>query len=183
MARIETITHKTATPDQQALLDAVRHKLGMVPNFLAVLCQSPEALQAFLGLHQIAETGALDAQTRERIALVIAQENSCQYCVSAHSAIGRKAGLTNDEIAANRNGSSQDQKAQAALSFATAINTHKGDLTDAEFQAIRQAGYSDAEIVEIIVHVGMNILTNMIGKISDTEIDFPKVSLDQQAAA
>lgn len=182
MSRIETITHDNASPAQQALLEAVKNKLGVVPNFLAVLGQSPDALQAFLGLHHVAGSGQLDPQTRERIALVVAQDNSCEYCVSAHSAIGRKAGLSNDEITANRKGASHDQKAHAAVTFAQTINEHKGDLSDAEFQAIRNAGYSDAEIVEIIVHVGMNILTNMIGKISDVEIDFPKVSLDQKAA-
>ena len=182
MSRIETVTHQTANEAQQALLSTIRNKLGMVPNFLAVLGQSPDALKAFLGLHEIAETGVLDAQTRERIALVVAQDNACAYCVSAHTAIGRKAGLSPDEIAANRTGTSQDARAAAAVAFAQAVNTHKGDVSQAEFEAVRAAGYSDAEIMEIITHVGMNILTNLIGKVVDVDIDFPKVSLGQQAA-
>lgn len=182
MSRIDPIKRDTATQPQQDLLDAVQNKLGMVPNFLAVLAQSPDALKAFMGLHHVADAGILDGQTKERIALVVAQDNACQYCVSAHSAIGRKAGLSNEEIAANRNGTSHDDRAAAALRFAQAVNTHKGEMTEAEFQAIRAAGYSDAEIVELIVHVGMNILTNLIGKVSDVEIDFPKVDLEQAAA-
>ncbi len=182
MSRIEVVTDQTATEAQKALLSAIRNKLGMVPNFLGILGQSPDALKAFLGLHEIAETGVLDPQTRERIALVVAQDNACAYCVSAHTAIGRKVGLSHEEIAANRAGSSQDARAAAAVAFAQAVNTHKGEVTQAEFEAVRAAGYSDAEIMEIITHVGMNILTNLIGKVSDVEIDFPKVSLERDAA-
>ena len=182
MSRITFVTKDTADTDQTALLDAIQGKLGMVPNFLAVLAHSPEALKAFLGLHGIAEAGHLDPQTRERIALAIAQDNACQYCVSAHTAIGRKAGLTDAEIEANRAGTSQDAKAAAAVVFAKALNDNFGDVTLAELSAVRDAGYGDAEIVEIIVHVGMNILTNLIGRASQVDIDFPKVSLQELAA-
>ncbi|WP_420548341.1 carboxymuconolactone decarboxylase family protein [Curvivirga sp.] len=183
MSRISTVTQETANSDQKELLDAIQNKLGMVPNFLKILAHSPDALKAFLGLHGIAETGSLSAQTRERIALVIAQGNSCEYCLSAHSAIGKKAGLSNSEIEANRNGTSQDAKAAAAVEFAKALNTHMGDITQAEFNAVREAGYSDSDIVEIITHVGMNILTNLIGKATHVDIDFPKVSLESNQAA
>jgi len=182
MSRIDIVTQQTADAEQKALLDAVHSKLGVVPNFLAVLAQSPDALKAFLGLHDIAEAGSLDAQTRERIALVVAQGNACEYCVSAHTAIGRKAGLTGSEIEANRAGTSEDAKAAAAVTFAKALNENLGDVTNVELNAVRDAGYGDAEIVEIITHVGMNILTNLIGKASLVEIDFPKVSLQAQAA-
>lgn len=182
MSRINVVTHESANADQKALLDAIQGKFGMVPNFLGILAQSPDALKAFLGLHGISESGSLDPQTRERIALVVAQGNFCEYCVSAHTAIGRKAGLTGAEIDANRAGTSQDAKAAAAVAFAKALNEHLGDVTQAEFDAVREAGYGDAEIVEIVTHVGMNILTNLIGKASRVDIDFPKVSLQAQAA-
>lgn len=182
MSRIATITHDTANTDQKPLLEAIQGKLGMVPNFLGILAQSPDALQAFLGLHGIAEGGVLAPQTRERIALVVAQGNGCEYCLSAHTAIGKKAGLSDDEMHANRLGSSLDDKAGAAVAFASALNTHLGEVTQAEFDAVRTAGYSDAEIVEIVVHVGMNILTNILGKSTQVEIDFPKVVLEQKAA-
>ncbi len=182
MSRINVVTHEAADAEQSELLDAIQSKLGMVPNFLGILAQSPDALKAFLGLHGITESGRLDPQTGERIALAVAQGNSCEYCVSAHTAIGRKAGLTGAEIEANRAGTSQDAKAAAAVIFATALNEHLGEVTQAEFDTVREAGYSDAEIVEIITHVGMNILTNLIGKATRVEIDFPKVSLQQLAA-
>lgn len=181
MSRIDTVTTATANTEQAALLDAVQAGLGMVPNFLAVMAQSPDALKAFLGLHEIAGSGTLDPQTRERIALVVAEGNACEYCVSAHTAIGRKAGLTGAEIEANRSGTSQDARAAAAVVFAKALNSNLGDITQSEFDDVRAAGYIDAEIVEIITHVGMNILTNLLGKAVEVDIDFPKVELRKAA--
>lgn len=181
MARISAIDPATATGEAKALLDAVQAKLGITPNFLRVLANSPAALGSFLGLYAIAEQGSLDLQTRERIALALAEQNSCEYCLSAHTAIGRSTGLTGDEMEANRQGTSQDAKAAAAVAFARALVEHKGEVTNAEIEAVRQAGYDEAGIVEIIVHVGMNLLTNILGKASRVEIDFPKVALRQAA--
>jgi len=179
MSRINVVTHDVANDEQKALLEAIQQQLGMVPNFLKVFANSPAALRAFLGLHGVASEGALDGQTRERIALAMAQQNSCEYCLSAHNAIGRKAGLDENEMSENRKGSSLDARAAAAVKFANAVNEHKGEITNGELNEIRAAGYSDAEIVEIITHVGMNVLTNILGKASRVEIDFPHVKLDQ----
>jgi uncharacterized peroxidase-related enzyme len=177
MARIKLVTSESANAEQKALLDAIQSQLGMVPNFLKVFANSPDALKAFLGLHGIANAGSLDPQTRERIALALAQQNSCEYCLSAHSAIGRKAGLDNAEIAANRAGTSQDAKAAVAVKFARSLVEHTGEVTTAELLEMRNAGYSEADIVEVITHVGMNILTNILGKAGRVDIDFPKVEL------
>ena len=177
MNRINVVDRSSASSEQRALIDAIQSQLGMVPNFLKVFANSPAALRAFLGLHGIANEGDLDLQTRERIALALAQQNACQYCVSAHTAIGRKAGLSVAEIEANRAGASQDAKAAAAVKFARALVAHMGEVTTAELLEVRNAGYSDAQIVEIITHVGLNILTNIIGKASRVEIDFPAVEL------
>lgn len=181
MSRITVVTNDTASSEQKALFDAIQAQFGIVPNFLKVFANSPAALRAFLGLHGIAGEGSLDPQTRERIALALAQQNSCEYCLSAHSAIGRKVGLTGAEMNANRAGTSQDAKAAAAVAFARALVDNMGDVTTAELLAVRNAGYSDPEIVEIITHVGMNILTNILGRASRVEIDFPKVELEQVA--
>lgn len=177
MSRIHVVEQHNANAEQKALLDAIQGQLGMVPNFLKVFANSPVALQAFLGLHGVANAGSLSPQTRERIALALAQQNTCEYCLSAHTAIGRKAGLTGDEIAAARAGSSEDAKAAVAVKLARSLVEHKGDITTAELIEAREAGYSDADIVEIITHVGMNLLTNILGKASRVDIDFPKVSL------
>lgn len=181
MARVAVIDPNTATGAAKDLLDAVQSGLGMVPNFIRVLANSPAALQGFLGLHGLAGAGALDPKTRERIALTVAQQNACQYCVSAHTAIGRKAGLDGDEMLANRAGRSSDRKAEAALTFARALVEHTGAVTATEVDAVRAAGHSDAEIVEIISHVAMNIFTNLLGKATQVDIDFPKVALTEAA--
>jgi len=177
MSRINVVDRDSASAEQQALFDAIQSQLGTVPNFLKVFANSPAALRAFLGLHGIANEGSLDPQTRERVALALAQQNGCQYCVSAHTAIGRQGGLSAAEIDANRAGASQDVKAAAALKFARALVAHMGEVTTAELLEVRKAGYSDAQIVEIITHVGLNVLTNILGKASRVEIDFPAVEL------
>lgn len=181
MARIAVIDPKSATGEARALLDAVQASLGAVPNFIRVLANSPAALNAFLGIHHIAGAGLLEPKTRERIALAVAEQNACQYCVSAHTAIGRKAGLDNQEMLANRTGRSSDAKAEAALAFACALVEHSGQVSKAEFEAVRAAGHSDGEIVEIITHVAMNILTNLLGKSTQIEIDFPQIELNRAA--
>lgn len=118
MSRVAMIDPKIATGETKTLLDAVQSRLGMVPNFIRVLAISPSALQAYLGLHGIAGVGVLDPKTRERIALSVAEQNARQYCVLAHTAIGRKVGLDSHEMLANRTGRSADAKAEAALIFA-----------------------------------------------------------------
>lgn len=181
MARINIVTPESANAEQKALYAAIQSQLGMIPNFLKVFANSPAALKAFLGLHGIAGEGSLGPQTRERIALALAQQNSCEYCLSAHTAIGRKAGLSSAEIEANRAGSSQDAKAAVAVKFARSLVAHTGDITTAELLEMREAGYSESDIVEVITHVGMNILTNLLGKAGRVDIDFPKVALNLAA--
>jgi uncharacterized peroxidase-related enzyme len=181
MARVAVIDPQTATGEAKQLLDAVQSGLGMVPNFIRVLANSPAALKAFLGIHGIAGAGQLDPKTRERIALAVAGQNACEYCLSAHTAIGRKVGLDNEEMLANRMGRSADVKAEAALTFARALVQHTGQVSKREFDDVRAAGHSDAEIIEIITHVAMNIFTNLLGKATQVEIDFPKIDLIKAA--
>ena len=177
MSRINLVTAETANTEQQALFDAIQSQLGIVPNFLRIFANSPVALKSFLGLYGVANEGSLAPLTRERIALALAQQNSCEYCLSAHTALGKKAGLSNDEINANRAGTSQDAKAAVAVKLARSLTEHKGEISTAELIEARNAGFTDGDIVEIITHVGLNLLTNILGKASRVEIDFPKVSL------
>jgi len=177
MARVQVINPQTATGEAKALLDAVQAKLGVTPNFIRVLANSPKALEGFLGLYGALANATVDKRTQERIALAIAEGNGCQYCVSAHTAIGRGAGLSNEEMALNRRGSSSDSKAAATVVFARALNDNLGEITTAEFDAARHGGLSDTEIVEVISVVALNIFTNILGKATRVEIDFPKVDL------
>jgi uncharacterized peroxidase-related enzyme len=179
MSRIQPVDPGTAIGEARQLLDAAQAQLGAVPNFLRVLAHSPKALGAFLGMHSSLGAAALDQATQERIALAVAEGNACEYCVSAHTAIGRKAGLSNEEMLLNRQGGSADKKAAGAVAFARALNQHRGEVTGTEFDAARAAGLSDAEIVEVIAAVALNFFTNVIGKATRVEIDFPKVPLLQ----
>lgn len=177
MARVSVIDPNTATGEAAALLNAVQAQLGITPNFIRVLANSPKALEGFLGLYGAAGSFAVDKATQERIALAVAEGNGCQYCVSAHTAMGRHAGLSNDEMQLNRRGTSADAKAAAAVAFAKALNDNLGEVTTAEFEAARSAKLTDIEIVEIIAVVALNIFTNVLGKATRVEIDFPKVDL------
>ena len=176
MSRIAAIDPKTATGPARPLLDAVQAQLGGVPNFLRVLAHSPAALEGFLGLHGALGRAAIDRATQERIALAVAESNGCSYCLSAHTAIGRKAGLSSAEMQVNRRGGSSDPGAAAAVAFAKALNDGVGDVSAAEFEAARAAGLGDAEIVEIVAAVALNLFTNLLNKSTAVEIDFPAVA-------
>ncbi len=106
----------------------------------------------------------------------MAEVNGCGYCLAAHQYLGSNlANLSASEIEANRRGTSEDEKAAVAVQFATKVTINRGKVTDSDFEAVRAAGYSDAEIVEIVGHVALNTLTNYINEVLGTEIDFPAV--------
>lgn len=178
MSRIPTPESIEAAPEaSRPLLAAVKSQLGVVPNLFRIVSTSPAALEGYLGLNGALGKGKLPAATRERIALAVAQINGCDYCLAAHSYLGKNlAKLDVAEITANRRGTSNDAKAAAAVSFAANIAKARGAVSAAEVEAVRAAGYSDAEIVEIIAHVALNTLTNYVNEVLGTEVDFPAVS-------
>ena len=164
------------------LLDAVKKQLGVVPNLMKLVGNSPAALEGYLSLNNALAKGLLEPKTRERIALAIAEINACGYCLAAHTFLGKNVAKLDDaEIAANRNGSSTDPKAAAAVTFAARVALERGHVADADLAAVKAAGYSNAEIVEIVLHVALNTLTNYINEVAQTEIDFPKVDLKNAA--
>lgn len=177
MSRIPTPATIAAAPTaSQASLEAVNKLLGSVPNLFRIVGNSPETLEGYLGLNGALGKGSLDAATRERIALAVAEVNGCQYCLAAHQYLGTNlAKLSADEIAKNRHGTSGDAKAAVAVGFAVKIVKNRGKVSDADFNAVRAAGFSDAEIVEIVGHVALNTLTNYINEVLGTEVDFPAV--------
>jgi uncharacterized peroxidase-related enzyme len=161
----------------QPLLETVKKQLGSVPNLFRLASNSPAALEGYLSLAGALRKGKLSAATGERIALAVAEVNSCNYCLSAHAYIGKNFGkLTDAEIAANREGFSTDPNADAAVRFAAKLARDRGDVSDDDVRAVKLAGYDDAQIVEIVLHVALNTWTNYINKIADTDIDFPVVS-------
>jgi uncharacterized peroxidase-related enzyme len=175
MSRLAIPTRDTAPTAAQPLLDAVEAQLGVVPNLFRLVGNSPAALEGFLGLHG-ALGRTLDLKTRNRIALATAEVNGCNYCLSAHTYLGANlAKLDEAEMAANRRGHSSDAKADAALVFARKVAESRGQVTDGDVAAVKLAGYTDAQIVEIVANVALNVLTNFMNNVADTDIDFPVV--------
>ncbi|WP_068076825.1 carboxymuconolactone decarboxylase family protein [Novosphingobium lentum] len=181
MSRL-TIPAREAAPEKsRLLLDAVEQQLGVVPNLFRLVGTSPAALEGYLGLNG-ALGRTLDAKTRERIAIAIAQANGCDYCLSAHTYLGLNlARIDDSEIALNRAGHSGDAKADAAIVFARQVLAARGKVSDADIAAVRLAGFSEAQVIEIVASVALNVLTNYINNVAETDIDFPVVLAAQAA--
>ncbi len=161
----------------QPLLEAVHQQLGAVPNLFRLVANSPAALEGYLGMFGALGKGTLPAATRERIALAVAQVNGCDYCLSAHTYLGKALHKLDDaEMTANRHGASNDPKADAAVRFAAKVARDRGAVGDDDVRAVRLAGYDDAQIIEIVQHVALNVWTNYINTVAQTDIDFPVVS-------
>lgn len=183
MSRISTpATIADAPAASQPLLEAVNKQLGVVPNMFRLLANSPQTLEGYLGIGAALGKGALPAATRERIALAVAEVNGCDYCLSAHTYLGRNlAKLDDAEITANRSGASNDPKADAAVRFASKLARNRGQVSDADLSAVKLADYSDAQVLEIILHVAVNTFTNYVNEALKTEIDFPVVKARKAA--
>ena len=176
MSRLQPVDPSTATGKAKELLDAVKAKIGTVLNMTRVMAASPAVLESYLNFSGSLSHGLLDAKTREQIALLTAQENHCNYCLSAHSAIGKMVGLNHEEIIASRKGDGSSPKTTAALTFAKRVLDTKGQISEADLAAVHDAGFSEGEIAEIIAHVALNVFTNYFNIATDVDIDFPKVS-------
>lgn len=169
-------TIEDAPEASRPILEGVQKQLGRVPNIFRLVSNSPAALGGWTSLQGALGKGKLPPATRERIALAMAEVNGCDYCLSAHTFTGSKfAKLDDSEIAANRRGSSNDPKAAAAVEFAKALAVTRGAVGPQAIEAVRAAGYSDAEILEIIAHVALNTFTNYVNESLGTEIDFPRI--------
>ncbi|MGH6641588.1 carboxymuconolactone decarboxylase family protein [Hypericibacter sp.] len=178
MSRIPTpATIEAAPTASQPSLEAVKKQLGVVPNMFRLIANSPAALESYLGLSGALNRGALPAATRERIALAVAEINGCSYCLSAHTYLGKNlARLDDAEIAANRDGGSKDPKADAALKFAAKVVRNRGHVSEDDVRTVKAAGYDDAQVIEIVLHVALNTWTNYINEVAKTDIDFPVVT-------
>ena len=176
MQRIVAIDPAQTTGKAKKLLDGVQAKLGMTPNLMKTLAAAPAALEAYLSFGAALETGHLDARFREQIALAVAQANSCEYCLSAHSAIGKMLGLKPEEITTSREARSQDAKRDAGLKFVQTMVVQRGEVSNQTIAQLKAAGYSDGDIVEIVANVAINIFTNYFNHVAETEIDFPLVT-------
>ena len=181
MSRLAIPARDDVPEASKPILDAVQKQLGVVPNMFRLIAQSSAALQGFTA-NNGALTKTLDVKTRERIALAVAQVNGCDYCLSAHNYLGLNlAKISPEEVALNRAGESGDAKANAAVHFAAKVVRERGHVTEADIKAVRDTGYSDGQIVEILAVTAENIFTNLLNVVAETDIDFPIVRASNAA--
>lgn len=182
MSRINLVDPNSATGASGELLREIRSAFGITPNMFRAVANSPAALASMWGSFGALGNGRLGAKLGEQIAVALADRNDCHYCLAAHTALGRKAGATTEEMASAQRGKSSDPKTAAALTFAQKLVEARGQITDAEMRALRDAGYDDQDVVEIIAHVALNLFTNYINVALAVPVDFPGVKLVREAA-
>lgn len=181
MSRITIPTRDEAPAASKSVLDAVNAQLGVMPNLFRLVALSPPALAGMTSLSgALAKT--LDVKTRERLAIATAQVNGCDYCLSAHTYLGLNlAKISPEEIALNRKGASGDPKADAAVRFGTKVAQTRGKVSDADIAAVKMAGFTEAQVIEIVAVVAENFLTNLINNVAETDIDFPVIRTAEAA--
>lgn len=174
MSRISQIHPDTATGRAKELLTAVKGKLGLVPNMTRAMANSPAVLDGYLQFSGALSKGTLSAKFREQIALAVSQANECEYCLGAHSAVGKMVGLTTEQIRDSRLGTTVDPKADAVLRFARRVVETRGRVDVSDLNEVREAGFGDEVIAEVIAHVALNVFTNYFNEAVKTDLDFPK---------
>lgn len=177
MSRIPQVDPAATTPERQALLSAVHQAFGATPAMFRTVAQSPAALKMMWGAFGALGGGVIPPKLGEQIAVAVADRNACEYCLAAHTALGRKAGASAAEMAAAQAGESSDPKTNAALRFALKLVDARGQVADADVQALRTAGFGDEHIVEILAHVALNLFTNYVNVAFAVPVDFPAVPL------
>lgn len=175
MVRTEALKPEHVPTDSKPALDMFTRSIGFTPNMMATFAQSPIAFNAWAMLLG-SLSKALDVKTRDSIRLAVSEVNGCNYCLTVHSFTAENmAKLSSDEITFARKGHSGDPKRDAALQFAIQVIETRGKVSEADFNAVRNAGYSDANIMEIIALVAMYSMTNFLNNVFDPLMDFSAV--------
>jgi uncharacterized peroxidase-related enzyme len=152
-------------------------------NFLHLLANSPAALNAYAACADALSRGQLTPRHRELLALTVAEINGAKYCLSAHYALARNLSLDDDEIRAARRATSADRQTHAMLRFAQSVALQRGEISDADFQTLRLAGFTDSLVAEIVSNIALNIFTNYFNSVARTDIDFPLPRAGAEAPA
>lgn len=177
MSRVKLIDPKLISGDHGEILQKVKNAFGTVPNMFKAIGNSKVALESMWTSFEALGRGKIDAKFAEQLAVHVADLNRCEYCLSAHTLLGKKAGASDVEMLAAQRGESTDPRIQAALSFSKKLVTQKARISKDDVEQVRSAGFSDEEIAEILAHVALNIFTNYTNVAFDVPVDFPKVSL------
>lgn len=182
MSRVQLINPTRATGERKLVLEQIQAAFGATPAMFRAVANSTAALKSMWGSFGALGGGVIPAKLAEQIAVAVADRNDCEYCLAAHTALGRKAGATAEEMAAAQQGEAADAKTAAALRFALKLVNERGQLNDADVQALRSAGFDDEQIVEVLAHVALNLFTNYVNVAFAVPVDFPAVKLRRQAA-
>ncbi|MBD3265657.1 peroxidase-related enzyme [bacterium] len=175
MSRLKPVNPDEATGKLKEMLDAVKSQFGVVPNIIKIMANSPAALEAYLSFSGAMANSSLAESLREKIALIVAEANGCDYCLAAHTAKGKKLGLSEEDILQSRQGASEEEKEQTALRFARSVVDKRGWVDDDQVKALRDVGYEEEQITDIVATVVLNMYTNYFNHVADTDVDFPKV--------
>jgi uncharacterized peroxidase-related enzyme len=178
MNSIKPLKLEATTGKTQALLAGVRTKTGRLPNIFRVLGNSTAALEGYLQFSAALTDGTIGIKVREQISLAVAEENECDYCLSAHTFYATNAGLTDEDIANARHSVATVNKTNAVLKLTSSLVLKRGKITEAELKAARGAGITDGEIVEIIANIALNTFANYLNLVAKPVVDFPEVKSD-----
>lgn len=181
MSRVPLIDRGEANSERKVLLDAIHGAFGTTPNMFRAVANSPAALKSMWSAFGALGAGVIPAKLGEQIAVAVADRNACEYCLAAHTALGRNAGATAEEMQRAQAGESTDLRTQAALRFALKLVNDRGQVSDTDVRALRDAGFGDEEMVEILAHVALNLFTNYMNVAFAVPVDFPAVKLRQVA--
>lgn len=181
MARVALIDPATTSDDRKAVLQQVRSAFGATPAMFRAVANSPAALNMMWASFGALGSGRLRAKLGEQIAVLVADRNACEYCLAAHTALGRKAGATAAEMLQAQLGRSEDAHTAAALAFAAKLVVDRAQVSDTDLESLRAVGFDDEEIVELIAHVALNLFTNYVNVALRTPVDFPAVKLSPSA--
>ena len=177
MTRIAPVNSSNTPAASAPLLSTVKGKLGLVPNMMATMAHAPSVLRGYLGLADALSGGPLSARERELVALTVGETNRCAYCVAAHATLGKGVGLNDAEVAAGRQARAGAPREQALLSLAQSVAREHGLVGDAVLADARRSGLGDGEILAVVAEVALNVLTNTINHVAQTEVDFPAVPM------
>lgn len=173
MSRLPLVSIETADAEQADLLTEVQRQLGRIPNLYAAMANSPATLRGYLTMRDALTRGKLSARVREQLALLVASENGCDYCIAAHSMRAGRMGFTEEAIAATRAARAEDPHADAVLRIAREVLRSRGRVDDQIIASAREHGVSDAELSEIVGHIALNVLSNYFNHVAKPELDFP----------
>jgi uncharacterized peroxidase-related enzyme len=178
MSRLSVPNLETVAGPSGQVYAQIKKAIGSVPNtFAAIAAHGPAALKAVLAADTVLAAGSLTKRDQEVIKLVISDAAGCDYCVAAHHYLAKLAGVKPEELKRIREGQpTGDAKRDALVGFVRKLARSSGTVSNEDFAAIKAAGYTDAQLVEISLAFATTVFTNVFNRINDTEIDFPAVA-------